>query len=68
MSVICDACETVLSEGVSKCCGADVWAELRADGNRSICQACGEEISPNRLKAIPWAEYCLSCEELRSRN
>jgi len=40
MAVICDACETKLGEGVSKCCKADVWAELRVDSNRYICQEC----------------------------
>ncbi len=39
-----------------------------AGGTYGECQACGEQISSNRLKAVPWAEYCLTCEELRSRN
>ena len=39
-----------------------------AGGTYGICEGCGEEISPNRLKAIPWARYCLPCQELRSRN
>ena len=42
--------------------------ERVAGGTYGECQACGEQISANRLKAIPWAEYCLSCEEMRSRN
>lgn len=46
----------------------DYALERVKGGTYGECQACGEEISPNRLKAIPWAEYCLSCEELRSRN
>jgi len=29
---------------------------------------CGEAINPERLKAIPWARYCVPCQELRSRN
>mgnify|MGYP001617992674 FL=1 len=37
-------------------------------GTYGECEACGEPISPNRLKAIPWARYCLSCQEMRSRN
>lgn len=37
-------------------------------GSYGICESCGEEISPARLKAIPWARYCLVCQELRSRN
>ena len=39
-----------------------------AGGTYGVCEACGEEISNNRLKAIPWARYCLTCQELRSRN
>jgi len=37
-------------------------------GTYGECEGCGEEINPNRLKAIPWARYCVSCQELRSRN
>jgi DnaK suppressor protein len=39
-----------------------------AGGTYGLCEACREEISPPRLKAIPWARYCLTCQELRSRN
>jgi RNA polymerase-binding transcription factor len=39
-----------------------------AGGTYGVCEGCGEEISPNRLKAIPWTQYCLTCQELRSRN
>ena len=46
----------------------DYALERVAGGTYGECQACGEEITANRLKAIPWAEYCLDCEELRSRN
>ncbi len=42
--------------------------ERLASGTFGICEGCGEEISPNRLKAIPWTQYCLVCQELRSRN
>ena len=38
------------------------------NGTYGECEACGEEISPNRLKALPWARYCVTCQELRSRN
>lgn len=43
MAVYCDACETKLSEGISKCCKADVWAELRAHSIRYICEDCGDD-------------------------
>ncbi len=39
-----------------------------ADGTYGICEGCGDEISTNRLKAIPWAQYCLACQELRTKN
>lgn len=39
-----------------------------AGGTYGLCEACGEDISPARLKAIPWARNCVTCQELRSRN
>jgi DnaK suppressor protein len=39
-----------------------------ARGTYGACEGCHEEIAPHRLKAIPWARYCLFCQELRSRN
>ena len=32
------------------------------DGTFGICQRCEEEIAPKRLRAIPWAAYCVSCQ------
>lgn len=32
-------------------------------GHFGTCESCGESIAPARLKAIPWTEYCLSCQE-----
>lgn len=48
----------------------DIERSLRqlAAGTYGVCEGCGEEISPNRLKALPWAHYCLTCQELRSKN
>jgi DnaK suppressor protein len=37
-------------------------------GTYGVCEGCGEDISVGRLKAIPWAHYCVTCQELRSRN
>jgi len=39
-----------------------------AGGTYGVCEGCGDDISTNRLKAIPWARYCLTCQELRSKN
>ena len=33
------------------------------EGTYGICLDCDEEIAPNRLKAIPWAELCIRCQE-----
>lgn len=44
MTIKCDACETELNkEKISKCCKADVWAELRQDSQRHICMDCGDD-------------------------
>ena len=39
-----------------------------ARGTYGACEGCHEEIASHRLRAIPWARYCLTCQELRSRN
>jgi len=31
------------------------------DGTYGICQGAGEQIPRQRLEAIPWARYCVSC-------
>ncbi len=46
----------------------DSALERVAVGTYGECEDCGEPIDPNRLKAIPWARYCVPCQELRSRN
>jgi len=38
------------------------WALDRIElGEYGLCLGCGEEISPKRLKAIPWAKLCVDC-------
>ena len=32
-------------------------------GEFGICEECEEEIPLERLQAIPWAAYCVSCQE-----
>jgi RNA polymerase-binding protein DksA len=36
------------------------------DGTFGRCQKCGGEISAERLRAIPYAAYCMACAELLS--
>jgi DnaK suppressor protein len=33
------------------------------DGSYGTCLKCDAEISVKRLKAVPWAAYCLECQE-----
>ena len=35
-----------------------------ADDEYGICQNCEQAINPKRLNAVPWARYCLNCQEL----
>ncbi|HLA95287.1 MAG TPA: TraR/DksA family transcriptional regulator [Pyrinomonadaceae bacterium] len=34
------------------------------DDEYGTCQNCEKPINPKRLAAIPWARYCLDCQEL----
>lgn len=34
------------------------------DDEYGTCQNCEKDINPKRLNAIPWARYCLECQEL----
>jgi DnaK suppressor protein len=36
-------------------------------GAYGICTNCGNEIRPGRLKAMPWARYCIDCQELAEK-
>jgi DnaK suppressor protein len=38
------------------------------DGSYGTCMHCDEEISPKRLKAVPWAPFCIKCQELADRH
>lgn len=38
------------------------------DGSFGTCMHCEEEISPKRLAAVPWAAYCIQCQEQADRN
>src|SRR5208283_1660090 len=38
-----------------------------ADGSYGICMHCEEEIKPKRMEAVPWAKYCIACQEAADR-
>jgi DnaK suppressor protein len=39
-----------------------------ADGSYGICLHCEEDIKPKRLDAVPWAKYCIRCQEAADRH
>lgn len=38
-----------------------------ADGSYGTCQSCGGPIGEKRLEAVPWAVYCIGCQERMER-
>ena len=37
------------------------------DGSYGICESCEDAIKPRRLDAVPWARYCIQCQECIDR-
>jgi DnaK suppressor protein len=37
-------------------------------GSHGTCVHCDEEISPKRLNAVPWAAFCIRCQEAADRH
>jgi DnaK suppressor protein len=38
------------------------------DGSYGTCMHCEEDIKPKRLEAVPWAAYCITCQEAADRH
>ena len=38
------------------------------DGTYGVCDQCEEKISEKRLAAIPWAKFCIRCQELADQS
>jgi DnaK suppressor protein len=36
-------------------------------GEYGECVNCGEQVQEKRLEAVPWARYCLKCQDLQER-
>jgi DnaK suppressor protein len=34
------------------------------EGSYGTCAHCEEDINPKRLAAVPWAGYCIQCQEM----
>jgi DnaK suppressor protein len=39
-----------------------------ADGSYGVCLHCEEDISPKRVNAVPWAAFCIKCQEQVDRH
>ncbi len=52
--------ETVISQTLEEV--RDALQRIE-DGTYGRCIACGREIEPARLEAVPWAAYCLKDQE-----
>jgi len=48
----------------------DARAALRRieDGSFGTCQQCDDNIHPKRLTAVPWATFCIRCQEAIDNN
>jgi DnaK suppressor protein len=48
----------------------NVRAALRRtqEGSFGICQKCDDDIATKRLVAVPWAQFCIRCQEVVDRN
>ena len=47
----------------------EVRAALRriSSGTFGVCAGCEEDINLKRLAAVPWASYCIACQEAADR-
>ena len=36
-------------------------------GTFGVCESCEEDINPKRLAAVPWASFCIVCQEAIER-
>ena len=48
----------------------NVLAAIRRieEGSFGTCQECDEDIHAKRLAAVPWATFCIRCQEAADRN
>lgn len=57
--------QLAVSENESRQLALIDQALMRLDDNEyGFCQNCEKAVNPKRLAAIPWARYCLDCQQL----
>jgi DnaK suppressor protein len=37
------------------------------EGTYGVCLHCEEDINPKRLAAVPWTQFCITCQEMADR-
>ncbi|MGC8977641.1 MAG: TraR/DksA family transcriptional regulator [Candidatus Ratteibacteria bacterium] len=61
--------EVGLSDSESKILQAiDIAIKKIKDGNYGICENCGKPIAKERLKAIPYARFCIKCQTEKEKS
>lgn len=45
----------------------EALARIR-EGSFGLCAACGNGINQKRLEAVPWARYCIDCQQRLERS
>ena len=67
-----DQAQQSLTEAISLKLNGFEYLQLRqiqealdrlALGEFGVCLACEQPIAPKRLQALPWAKYCVKCQE-----
>ncbi len=46
----------------------DVALRKISNGDFGVCDLCGKDIGPRRLHAVPWASYCVACQDQMDRS
>lgn len=56
-------------DGITRTEIADIKHALRRmdAGEWQFCESCGEEIQPERLRALPTTRYCIRCANAREK-
>jgi len=75
IETVAEECEQVVLAAQREMAGARLSRDSRLlhetvaalerieDGTYGICEGCEDEISVKRLEAVPWARYCIHCQE-----
>ena len=59
---------TNLDRGFNQLRNARAALRRIQEGSFGTCQHCDEDIHPKRLAAVPWAPFCIRCQNAADRN